>query len=72
VQPTLPPKPLARTIRIMGGLLSPMRYAQVIYLTAPPAASVVTRAASSLRAEDQARVTVRELPAAAIGQELTR
>jgi hypothetical protein len=49
-----------------------MRYAQVIYLTAPPAASVVTRAAGSLRAEDQARVTIRELPPAALGQELSR
>jgi hypothetical protein len=72
IEVELTPKPLARTIRIMGGLLSPLRYAQVIYLTAPPAASVVTRAAGSLRAEDQARVTVRELPPAAIGQELTR
>jgi hypothetical protein len=32
----LTPKPLDRTTRIMTGLLSPMRYAQVIYLTAPP------------------------------------
>ena len=32
----------------MGGLLSPMRYAQVIYLTAPAAGPVVTRAAGSL------------------------
>jgi len=72
IEVELTPKPLARTIRIMGGLLSPMRYAQVIYLTAPPAGPVVTRAAAALRTEDQARVTVRDLPAAAIGQELSR
>jgi hypothetical protein len=30
VEVELTPKPLARTVRIMGGLLSPMRYAQVI------------------------------------------
>ena len=39
-----------------------MRYAQVIYLTAPAAGPVVTRAAAALRQDDQARVTVRELP----------
>ena len=72
VEIELTPKPLARTTRIMGGLLSPMRYAQVIYLAAPSAGPVVTRAAASLRAEDQARVTVRELPAAALGPELSR
>ena len=37
VEVELTPKPLARTTRIMGGLLSPLRYAQVIYLTAPAA-----------------------------------
>jgi hypothetical protein len=72
VEVELTPKPLARTIRIMGGLLSPMRYAQVIYLTAPPAGPVVTRAAASLREDDQARVTVRELPPSALGPELAR
>jgi hypothetical protein len=35
--------------------------------TAPAARSVVSRAAAALRAEDQARVVVRELPAAAFG-----
>src|ERR1700691_4265020 len=72
IEVELTPKPLARTTRIMGGLLSPLRYAQVIYLTAPPARGVVTRAAAALRAEDQARVVVRELPAAAFGPELSR
>ena len=49
----------------MAGLLSPMRYAQVIYLTAPAARPVVTRAAAGLPPGDQARLTIRELPAAA-------
>jgi hypothetical protein len=56
----------------MGGLLSPMRYAQVIYLTAPAAGPVVTRAAAALPAGEQPRVTVRELPPAALGAELAR
>jgi len=65
VEVELTPKPLARTTRIMGALLSPMRYAQVIYLTAPAARPVVIRAAASLPAGDQARVAVRELPGSA-------
>jgi hypothetical protein len=72
VEVELTPKPLARTTRIMGGLLNPMRYAQVIYLTAPAAGPVVTRAAGSLRDDDQARVVVRELPPSALGAELAR
>ena len=72
VEVELTPKPLARTTRIMGGLLSPMRYAQVIYLTGPAAGPVVTRAAASLHEADQARVTVRELPSSALGPELAR
>src|SRR5215472_15501813 len=66
VEVELTPKPLARTTRIMGGLLSPMRYAQVIYLTAPAAGPVVTRAAAALHEADQARVVVRELPPSAL------
>jgi hypothetical protein len=65
VQPTLPPKPVVRTERIMVGLLSPMRYAQVVYLTDPSARSVVARAASGLLPGEQARLVVRELPVAA-------
>ena len=72
IEVELTPKPLARTTRIMGGLLAPMRYAQVIYLTAPAAAPVVTRAAASLPAGEQPRVTVRELPPSALGAELAR
>ena len=69
IEVELTPKPLARTARIMAGLLSPLRYAQVIYLTAPAARPVVTRAAGSLPPGDQARVVVRDLPAAAFTPE---
>jgi hypothetical protein len=72
IEVELTPKPLARTTRIMGGLLSPMRYAQVIYLTTPAAGPVVTRAAGSLPAGDQSRVTVRDLPQAALVAEVPR
>ena len=66
VEVELTPKPLARTTAIMGGLLSgPGRYAQVLYLTAPPARPVVTRAAASVPADWQARVIVRDLPPSA-------
>ena len=61
-----------RPPRIMAGLLSPLRYAQVIYLTAPAARPVVTRAAAALPAGDQARVVVRDLPAAAFSPEAPR
>ena len=72
VEVELTPKPLARTVRIMGGLLSPMRYAQVMYLTAAAAGPVVTRAAGSLPEGDRSRVTVRALPPSASGAELAR
>jgi hypothetical protein len=49
-----------------------MRYAQVIYLTAPAARPVVTRAAGSLPAGDRSRLVVRELPAAAFPPEPPR
>ncbi len=62
IEVELTPKPLARTIRIMTGLLSPMRYAQVIYLTGPRAHHVVTRAASSLAPGEQSQLVVRDLP----------
>ena len=64
VEAELTPKPIARTTRIMTGLLSPMRYAQVVYLTAPAARPVVTRAIAGLPPGEQPRVVVRELPAA--------
>jgi hypothetical protein len=72
VEIELTPKPLARTTRIMAGLLTPMRYAQVIYLTAPGTQTVVTRAAAQLPPGEQSRVVVRELPPAALGEELAR
>ena len=72
VEVELTPKPLARTVRIMGGLLSPMRYAQVIYLTTRAAGPVVTRAAAALPGGEQSRVVVRELPPSALGPELSR
>jgi hypothetical protein len=62
IEAELTPKPLARTTRIMGGLLSPMRYALVVYLTAPAARPVVTRAAASLPPGDQSRLVIRDLP----------
>jgi hypothetical protein len=66
VEVELTPKPVVRTERIMVGLLSPMRYAQVVYLTDPSARSVVARAASGLLPGEQARLVVRELPVAAV------
>jgi hypothetical protein len=69
VEAELTPKPLARTSRIMAGLLSPPRYAQVIYLTAPAARLVVTRAAAGLPAAQADRVVVRDLPPSAFTPE---
>jgi len=65
IEVELTPKEAARTMRIMAGLLTPMRYAQVIYLTAPAARNVVTRAAAALPSGEQYRVTVRDLPRSA-------
>jgi hypothetical protein len=62
VEVELTPKPIARTTRIMGELLTSMQYSLVIYLTAPAARAVVTRAAASLPPGDQPRIAVRELP----------
>jgi hypothetical protein len=61
----LTPKPAARTARIMNGLLSPPRYAQVVYLTSPAARPVVLRTAAGLPASQADRVAVRDLPPAA-------
>jgi hypothetical protein len=65
VEVELTPKPLARTTRIMAGLLSPARYAQVIYLTAPAARLVVTRSADAIPPAQQARIIIRDLPPSA-------
>jgi hypothetical protein len=69
VEVELTPKPIARTTRIMTGLLSPLRYAQVVYLTAPAARTVVARAAASLPTGEQSRLAVRDLPESAFIRE---
>ena len=69
VEVELTPKPIARTTRIMAGLLFPMQYAQVVYLTAPAARPVVARAAAGLAARERSRVAVRELPPSALAPE---
>jgi hypothetical protein len=65
IEVELSPKPVARTTRIMGELLTFMQYSLVIYLTAPAARPVVTRAAASLPPGDQPGIAVRDLPAIA-------
>jgi hypothetical protein len=65
IEVELTPKPLPRTTRIMGELMTSRQYSLVVYLTAPAARSVVTRAAASLPPGEQPRVAVRELPAIA-------
>ena len=65
IEAELTPKPVARTARIMMGLLSRPVYAQVVYLTAPAARPVVARAAAGLPQSQRARVAIRDLPAAA-------
>jgi hypothetical protein len=65
VEVELTPKPLARTSRIMNGLLSRRRYDQVVYLAAPAARLVVARAVSELPTAQRGRVAVRDLPATA-------
>jgi hypothetical protein len=62
VEAELTPKPLERTTRIMTGLLLPLRYAHVIYLTAPAARAVVMRAAAELPPVERAQVVIRDLP----------
>jgi hypothetical protein len=72
IEVELTPKSIARTTRIITGMLTPVQYAHVIYLTAPAARPVVTRAVAGLPPRDQARVAVRDLPAAAFGPEPPR
>jgi hypothetical protein len=69
IEVELTPKPVARTTGIMAALLNPMRYAVVVYLTAPAARPVVNRAQAALPAGDQPRIAVRDLPAAAFTPE---
>jgi hypothetical protein len=72
VEVELTPKPIARTTRIMSGLLSPARYGLVLYLAAPAAMPVVTRAAAAFPPGQAARVAVGELPASAYAPEPPR
>jgi hypothetical protein len=62
IEVELTPKSAGRTTRIMTGLLAPMQYALVVYLTAAQARPVVTRAAGSLPPGEQSRLVVRDLP----------
>jgi hypothetical protein len=75
IEADLTPGPVTRTAAIMAGLLyrrtgySPgakpqdrPRYDRAVYLVAPPARSIVTRAAATLPAPLQARITIRDLP----------
>jgi hypothetical protein len=75
IEAELTPKPLARTIAIMSGLLARTadyqptappgpepRYHRVIYLAAPAARSIVDRAAAALPGVQQSRLVVRDLP----------
>ncbi|MGH3156340.1 MAG: hypothetical protein ACRDNF_07190 [Streptosporangiaceae bacterium] len=79
IEAELTPKPLARTTAIMAGLLARTagyhpsapghpgpRYQRIVYLTAPPAASVTRRAAATLPAALAARITIRDLPDGAL------
>lgn len=79
IEAELTPKPLARTSAIMSGLLGRTagyhpdapkrdvpRYDRVVYLTAPPAASVTHRAVATLLPALAAKVTVRDLPDGAL------
>jgi hypothetical protein len=69
VEVELTPKPLPRTARIMGGLVTPGRYAQVIYLAAPAARPVLGRAQAGLPPGLQSRIVIRDLPPYAFTQE---
>ena len=75
IEAELTPKPVARTVAIMRGLLARTsdygpdavkahgpRYVQVVYLAAPAARPVVTRAIGALPAPLQPRIVVRDLP----------
>jgi hypothetical protein len=72
VEVELTPKTVERTERIMTGMLRPRRYPLVVYLAAPAALSVVRRAAAGLPADEQARLTIRELPGYAFTPEPPR
>ena len=66
IEVELTPKLLARTSRIMTELLTGPRYARVVYLTAPAAGPVVTRAVATLPPDERARITAQNLPRSAL------
>ena len=72
IEAELTPKPALRTVEIMTELLASIRYAQVIYLTAPGARTVVTRVAASLPPGERSRMVVRDLPESAFTEEPPR
>ena len=79
IEAELTPKPLARTVGIMRAMLTrtsdygpsdpaglDARYAQIVYLTAPAAISIVTRAIGALPPPLQHRMVARDLPPGAV------
>jgi hypothetical protein len=79
IEAELTPKPLARTVGIMRGMLTrtsdygpagtptiEARYAQIVYLTAPAAVSIVSRSIGNLPEPLQARMVARNLPPGAV------
>jgi hypothetical protein len=80
IEAELTPKPLARTTGIMRGMLTRTsdygpngtpsiepRYAQIVYLVAPAAVSIVSRSIGNLPEPLQARMIARDLPPGARG-----
>jgi hypothetical protein len=79
IEAELTPKPLGRTTGIMRGMLARTtdygpgepakldpRYAQIVYLVAPAAISIVTRSIGSLADQLQQRMVARDLPPGAV------
>jgi hypothetical protein len=79
IEAELTPKPLARTIGIMRTMLTrtsdygpadpaglTARYAQIVYLCAPAAASIVTRSIGALPDPLRQRMVTRDLPPGAL------
>jgi hypothetical protein len=80
IEAELTPKPLARTTGIMRGMLTRTsdygpagtpsiepRYAQIVYLVAPAAVSIVSRSIGNLPEPLQQRMIARDLPPGARG-----
>jgi hypothetical protein len=79
IEAELTPKPLGRTTGIMRGMLARTtdygprepakldpRYAQIVYLVAPPAINIVTRSIGGLADQLQQRMVARDLPPGAV------